>query len=84
MQRLWPVEGEFHCDRSSLAKFTIDNEFTAMEFDQGIYDRQTKPAPSSVLIGGNFPAHDCIGMCFLFFLWNAGADVPKLCNQGVD
>ena len=55
-----------------------------MEFDQGIYDRQTKPAPSSVLIGGNFPAHDCIGMCFLFFLWNAGAGVPKLCNQGVD
>ena len=37
-----------------------------MEFDQGIYDRQTKPAPSSVLIGGNFPAHDGIGMFFYF------------------
>ena len=84
MQRLWPVEGEFHCDRSSLAKFTIDNEFTAMEYHQGIYGRQTKPAPYFVLIGGDFPAHDGIGMCFLFFLYNAGAGVSKLSNQGVD
>ena len=55
-----------------------------MEYHQGIYDRQTKPAPYSVLLGGDFPAHDGIGMCFLFFLYNAGAGVSKLSNQGVD